>query len=60
MNTAQGTQNYLYLYDLPKDQATSTRLASVLQPVIKNISSHRYRAGDSEENSGERAAAALP
>lgn len=31
MNTAQGTQNYLYLYDLPKDQATSTRLASVLQ-----------------------------
>ena len=31
MNTAQGTQNYLYLYDLPKSQATSTKLASVLQ-----------------------------
>ena len=31
MNTAQGTQNYLYLYDLPKSEATSTRLASVLQ-----------------------------
>ena len=31
MNTAQGTQNYLYLYDLPKNEATSTRLASVLQ-----------------------------
>ena len=30
MNTAQGTQNYLYLYDLPKDQATSSRLASIL------------------------------
>jgi polyadenylate-binding protein len=31
MNNAQGTQNYLYLYDLPKKEATSTRLASVLQ-----------------------------
>ena len=31
MNAAQGTQNYLYLYDLPKSEATSTRLASVLQ-----------------------------
>ena len=31
MNNAQGTQNYLYLYDLPKEHATSTALASVLQ-----------------------------
>lgn len=31
MNTAQGSQNYLYLYDLPKNEATSTKLASVLQ-----------------------------
>lgn len=31
MNNAQGTQNYLYLYDLPKAEATSTKLASVLQ-----------------------------
>ena len=31
MNNAQGTQNYLYLYDLPKDKTTSTQLASVLQ-----------------------------
>ena len=31
MNTAQGTQNYLYLYDLPKHETTSTHLASVLQ-----------------------------
>jgi polyadenylate-binding protein len=31
MNNAQGTQNYLYLYDLPKSLATSTTLASVLQ-----------------------------
>jgi len=30
MNNAQ-TQNYLYLYDLPKAQATSTKLASTLQ-----------------------------
>lgn len=30
INNAQGTQNYLYLYDLPKKEATSTRLASVL------------------------------
>jgi len=31
MNAAQGTQNYLYLYDLPKSEATSTSLASVLK-----------------------------
>jgi len=30
MNLNQGTQNYLYVYDLPKNEATSTRLASVL------------------------------
>ena len=30
MNNPQGTQNYLYLYDLPKDETTSTQLASIL------------------------------
>ena len=31
MNTTKGTQNYLYLYDLPKDLATSAKLANVLE-----------------------------
>jgi len=31
MINAEGKQNYLYLYDLPKDQATSTRLATFLK-----------------------------
>lgn len=31
MNNAEGRQNYLYLYDLPKDRATSTSLATYLQ-----------------------------
>ena len=31
MKAPQKTENYLYLYDLPKSQATSTKLASVLQ-----------------------------
>lgn len=30
MNNAEGRQNYLYLYDLPKDRATSTSLATYL------------------------------
>jgi len=31
ISSVQGSQNYLYLYDLPKADATSTRLATVLQ-----------------------------
>merc|ERR1712032_762115 len=31
INTADGRQNYLYVYDLPKDVATSTKLATYLQ-----------------------------
>jgi len=31
INTADGRQNYLYVYDLPKDIATSTKLATHLQ-----------------------------
>lgn len=31
MNQAQGSQHYLYLYDLPKSGTTSTSLANLLQ-----------------------------
>ena len=31
INSADGRQNYLYVYDLPKDIATSTKLATYLQ-----------------------------